>query len=324
MATGATETNGRRIPCHLSFVIFGALIVGVGNYFAILSTIFQIQSPDARPPDYASANNTATREKKAPNIQVFVTMSPAHGEYWERFYENSNGWHTQFPGLRAYTFDRVVKDSLLRDANIHSMELLEGEYSQKHSNLLLAAFEHVWKDNNQSEWYFMTEDDTVLMKDNLMRLVQTLNSRNDLYMGKCVFVPSQNAVERFLFAVGGSGILMSHTLLRKMAPNVAYCREEYATLEYGDARIAACVDYSLGRPWTKQNISSITCPSSEFSFTNGLYDYEVKVQPPHRRIITLHNKDPVWLGRFNEAANTLGSNLTWGELRKYLNETATS
>jgi hypothetical protein len=244
-----------------------------------------------------------------PTVQVFVVMTPAHGDYWERFYENSNGWHTQFPGLRSYTFDHIAKDSLLRRANIFEIERLAGEKSEKHNNLLLAAFEQVWNDNNQSDWYFLAEDDTVIFKDNLLRLVQQLNPNDDIYMGRCV----KSNIRHFgiiPYAIGGGGILMSRTLLQKMLPNVADCRSKYARIVYGDARVGACVNYSLDRPWGAME----ACPPHGFSFANG-----ESAKPLDDLIISLHPiKDPTFLRRLNGVAVRSGTGLTWKKLHGYI------
>ena len=154
----------------------------------------------------------------------------------------------QFPDLRSYTFDHISKESLLQDANIFGIEPIEDEKSERNNNLLQAAFEQVWKDNNQSDWYFLTQDNTVIIKDNLLQLVRTLNSSKDIFTGKCALF-NDRKLGTIPFAVGGSGILMSHTLLRKMAPNVAHCRSKYAQVHYRDAQVGACVNYSLDRPW---------------------------------------------------------------------------
>ena len=260
------------------------------------------------------------RTADPPNVQVFVVMTPAHGAYWERFYESSNGWHTQFPDLRSYTFDHISKDSLLRAANIFGIEPIGSEKSERNNNLLLAAFEQVWKDNNQSDWYFLAEDDTVVIKENLLHLVKTLNSSEDIFMGKCVLLKDKK-LGTIPFAVGGSGILMSHTLLRKMAPNVAHCRSEYAKVYFGDARVGACVNYSLDRRWRDLD----SCPPRGFSFSNGDFSQELIKHPPDDLIISLHPiKDPILLQHLNKAAMTLKSNLTWRELGTYINNTITS
>jgi hypothetical protein len=201
------------------------------------------------------------------------------------------------------------------------MKRMEGEKSEKHSNLLLASFEQVWKDNNQSDWYFFAEDDTVIFKDNLLRLVQQLNPNNDIFMGKCVSVyATRQGFGKILFVVGGGGILMSRTLLRKMLPNVADCRSKYTAVKYGDARVGACVNASLNRPWGYME----SCPSRGFSFSNGELSQELTKQPPDNLIISLHIKDPTLLRRVNKAALDMGMGLTWRELSRYMNTTIMS
>ena len=90
-----------------------------------------------------------------------VVGSPAHGQNWERFYENSNGWHTQFPGIQYFTFDTLTQGSA-----IQSIATSMREKNQRHCNLLLTAFGKAFQVNPNADWYFLVEDDTLLVKPN--------------------------------------------------------------------------------------------------------------------------------------------------------------
>jgi hypothetical protein len=93
--------NGKRIPCPLLLVFLIALIACGDNY----SIMLQMQSEGRAlfSIDYVEANTTQEGEvnhTKSPNIQVVVDMRPTDGANWERFYEYTNGRHTQFHDLQ--------------------------------------------------------------------------------------------------------------------------------------------------------------------------------------------------------------------------------
>lgn len=241
--------------------------------------------------------------------------------YWERFYNNANGWHQQFPAIKAFTFDNVSAGSLVAKL-FTRMKLLPHERPGYRDNAHLAAMGEMFHLNAKSTWYLQVDDDTIVVKQNLDRMIAELEQRGDVneteyFMGKCVY--EETDFGDVHFAVGGSGILMNHKALGQLAPKIEECRREYAdSVTCGDARIGACLSYTL-------NISTEICPPKGYSMTNqginGLLG-----QPPNNLIVTLHEKNVETIKKINEAISNLSQNpmppqgITWQVLYEYLAE----
>jgi len=162
------------------------------------------------------------------------------------------------------------------------------EHSAKHSNLLMAAFQRIYEINNSSDWYFLVEDDTIVVKDNLEELVRSLTPNRFVWLGKCV-----KTVTNLKFMMGGAGILMSHKLLHELHPYLPECRQKF-NYDYGDARIANCINHyvvpSFNRTPTR------LCDPRGFRFSSSLDENGSRMI----RYVTLHEKSPIRIKRLNE------------------------
>jgi hypothetical protein len=265
------------------------------------------------------------QQHSAPRVQVFVVMTPAHGEYWERFYVNSIGWHSRFPDLKAYTFDEVPPASALARI-IERMEMYDFEKSERHSNLLLAAFQNVYQFNNKSDWYLLAEDDTIVVKDNLDRLLDYLDangrSQKETLHGKCVYMSPSNKHKQINFVVGGGGILMSRILLEALSRYVDECRKKYQkNILYGDARIGACLQHTMNRSIGTFDL----CSPRPYIFSSmeplKALGEEVKPSTMNHFVVTMHSKKVEVLRKLNLAIVNLtlhNRSVTFNTLRPYI------
>jgi hypothetical protein len=306
-----TAPFSRIIPLLAICLVISSLLVGYKT------TLFTHEGP-------CSVLDDPQKILRPPNVQVVVVTAPAHGQYWERFYQNSIGWHTQFPDLRAFTFDEVSQSSQIQNV-VRQMGTLPSEKSAKHSNLILAALQEIYTMNSDSDWFFLVEDDTVVVKENLDRLVSTLSSQRKhetpVYYGKCVLYNSTD-YGMIDFVVGGAGMLMSRSLLQELAPQIDLCRRQYDSIYYGDARVGACILFTLKR---KELRHFDICEPDGFAFTNGSPWREVWHHEGSQLIVTLHEKDPARLRELNEAVLGLSrqrTTVTWDSLKPYLANTS--
>jgi hypothetical protein len=240
-----------------------------------------------------------------PTVQVFVTTAPSLGKNWELFYLNSNGWHTQFPDLQVFTFDKVVSGSPIRGF-IEELPKFKGEKSERHSNLLLAAIGASYRRNPNSSWYLLAEDDTIVARTSLEEMVSKLDPNMPQVIGKCV------GIKNVPFVVGGAGMLLSHALVADLAPHIDACRSDpKISRRYGDLRVSECIienNLTWNGEWT--------CPPRGYRF--GGYSGN-----RDDRCVTLHRKEPALIRDVNEAVAAISANSSavtwWGSLFDHLN-----
>jgi hypothetical protein len=221
-----------------------------------------------------------------------------------------------FPNLKVFTFDKVPEESSL-SAVMKQIPKLWRDCTGKNGNLLLAGFQAMYEQNPHSHWYVLSEDDTIVVKENLELLLSKYNASKDVLIGKCVSINTKR-FGTLPFVVGGAGIVMSGSLLRKLGPHITKCRRELQRIPYGDARITACMIHALHMNFTR---ATEFCTPFRYTFTNGSPWFEVTVQNKDSRFVMLHEKDPIKLKILNDAILNLtkwNETITWGALKPYL------
>jgi hypothetical protein len=260
-----------------------------------LSELKAVDNPDLRPriPD-------AVHE--VPTVQVFITTAPSLGKNWEQFYLNSNGWHTQFPDLQVFTFDKVVNGSSI-GGFIEELTKFDGEKSERHSNLLLAAIGASYRRNPNSKWYLLAEDDTIVARTSLEEMVSKLDPNVPQMIGKGV---QRGGVP---FVVGGAGMLLSHALVADLAPHIDACRSDRKISRgFGDLRVSRCI--------IKHNLTWSITRHQGYRFADSY------IAKRNDRFVTLHNKEPALIRQVNEAVAAFSANnstVTWGSLFDHFN-----
>ena len=294
----------------------------------------------------ALQQDTASTTSDLHRVEVGVISSPSHGANWARFFANSNGWHARFRShLRAYTFDVVDPASPIASVfdTVPMLGELAGERSARDSNLHLAALGSMHARNPRADWYLEVEDDTLVVASNLRRLLARLDPSRPLMLGKCVHYEHRNATDDVHFAVGGAGVLISGTLLRRLAPRIPECRRRFGAggdnWLYSDARVGACAARALGADmpheewlcaqvgqWDKSGtVPTYRSYSPAFIFSNRNLLLEAKEQDPRNFVVTLHVKDPGRIRRITawvRAQEAAGAAITWGALAPVLRRMA--
>lgn len=127
---------------------------------------------------------------------------------------------------------------------------------------------HAWKSSPDQDWYFMIDDDTFVLADNLGKFLATLDPNKPYYLGSAV------AGLNHIFAHGGSGIVLSKGLMKKAFdhPKIEEWLDEYAHRALqeccGDFLLAAFlkekvdIDLNLaasGRKFQGEPIAKVAC-----------------------------------------------------------------
>uniref|UniRef100_A0A060T9M0 N-acetylgalactosaminide beta-1,3-galactosyltransferase n=1 Tax=Blastobotrys adeninivorans TaxID=409370 RepID=A0A060T9M0_BLAAD len=218
--------------------------------------------------------------------KVMIMIKTGENTMWDRLPIHFLTTLTRFPNFAIYSdsagsiggyevidiLDHAPDDVLMSDnfemyrqmlasRKDHSMpwqsdaDLGRGWTLDKYKNILMLY--HTYKSAPELDWYVMIDDDTALLADNLMAFLAIMNPAMPLYTGSAV------AGLEHIFAHGGSGIVLSNEILRKV-----FDRDDADELVANYTRRAhdeCCGDYMIA------------------VFLREVIDYEMDFRAPHAR-----------------------------------------
>ncbi|KAL2902607.1 Glycoprotein-N-acetylgalactosamine 3-beta-galactosyltransferase 1 [Bienertia sinuspersici] len=100
-------------------------------------------------------------------------------------------------------------------------------------------------------WFVLGDDDTVFVKDNLVRVLNKYDHRQYYYIGSNSESHLQNIYFSYAMAYGGGGFAISYPLAVALQKIQDRCIQRYPVLYGSDDRIQACMA-ELGVPLTKE------------------------------------------------------------------------
>lgn len=248
--------------------------------------------------EFAHLFQTKYNKPTMANILVGMLTATEQDVYFERW--RAQTWPKLFANVHTYTFEKA------RGA-IQNIPLLWPDEPHKYrSNLHLAAFQQMYEDDPNSEWYFQVDDDTIVSRPNLQDFLSMRDGYNEMiYAGSCEQTVFSEPEETVYFRRGGAGILISQALMKRLYPHIPSCRREFAHSQFGDMRVGLCIHYKLDK--------DVSCGTGL-----GKHSAEwVYGQQRHRqsgvRMITAEAKaETARFSKFFELRN-----VTYGEYTKY-------
>ena len=119
----------------------------------------------------------------------------------------------------------------------------EGWKSDAHKNL--PGFQKLYKAFPKAKWYIMIDDDTYLLKSNLLSEFSKYNHEDKYYFGHRNVFKGCDGVKKFgdgpLFAHGGAGIILSSGAMKALNSNLDNCINKYKTCYFGDVKVGLCL-----------------------------------------------------------------------------------
>lgn len=118
-----------------------------------------------------------------------------------------------------------------------------GWKSDAHKNL--PGFRELYNRYPKADWYIMLDDDTYLLKSNLVQLLESYDPSLPHYIGSATVFVGCDGVREFNqgpnFAHGGSGIVISRGAMKIMLARLDECIIKYKPCWAGDIRTALCL-----------------------------------------------------------------------------------
>ena len=194
----------------------------------------------------------------------------------------------------------------------HQKREINDESSKQDSNAIgwktdthknLPAYKLLFESFPDSNWFLMIDDDTYILMDNLLEMLQKYNHLDDHYFGLANLYAGCGGLTKFsndhLFAHGGSGIVISRGAMLKMYPTIDECIIESENCWAGDIRIALCLR-KLGIKIQGLRNFNIDPPNDQYQFTE-----------PCNRPVTFHHLLGKQVQKLYDLERNIG--LKWGK-----------
>lgn len=196
-----------------------------------------------------------------------------------RVKHQSKTWMRFFDQIYVYTdmYDEYNCSLLYNRSNIkcvilgndYGRHLIHTEYKDKWyfaQPRFLPSMEHLWRNNQDADWYILGDDDTYLFREPIYKKIQRYSPDGLHVIGRyyCTwdslskyFNNSRSEFKDcFPFPQCGSGIIISNGLMKKLASHLISCSLRYNDPYFaGSMRFAVCIKDVIGiERWTIDDV----------------------------------------------------------------------
>ena len=130
---------------------------------------------------------------------------------------------------------------------------VDDAYPPQKKSLMMLKYMHDFHIDDY-EWFMRADDDVYVRNDKLVRLLQSLNSSDDIHLGHAGTGAKEEIGMLSLnpggnYCMGGPGIVLSRSVLKKVAPHLEHCLETAQT-SHEDVELGRCIQRYTGVPCT--------------------------------------------------------------------------
>ena len=212
-------------------------------------------------------------------------------------------WASELPGAVEYfvgnakSFENKSKQLPIRVLR----EVNDNEYPPQKK--VMAMLKYMYKNYiDEYQWFMRADDDVYVRTDELKRYLQNLDGFGDTVIGqggigKRPKVHKLGLVKHECYCLGGPGVIMSGSVLRKIGPNLDRCLNEMVS-NHEDVELGRCIRKYAG-------ISCLWAEEAKELFQQ-VYDHQEKAyhgnldSPKINKALTLHPvKDPAYMFRLH-------------------------
>ncbi|XP_054797611.1 uncharacterized protein LOC129302748 [Prosopis cineraria] len=254
--------------CVIFFGIFFVLILFVTflqlhplhDQFPYLLARFQEKCPPSSltSPSLASTSSSShvhskshSNSNNAINVSDIVFCIAASVKTWKKKKPYIESWW-QPNVTRGYVFFEEVpgKDSLPWPAtsppykvheDVTKLELFKKFPSPIQVRILRSILKTFKQRDQNVKWFVMTDDDTVMVIENLVRVLSKYDHTKQMYVGMHSEAIKSNSLFAFEMAYGGGGFALSYPLMEALVENLEGCIERYTHLVSSDYIVSACI-----------------------------------------------------------------------------------
>jgi len=155
---------------------------------------------------------------------IFVGVMTAETFLETRAQAVLDTWGRHVAGKLTFFSSQAQKTSKLE---LVSLPDVDDSYPPLKKSLMMVKYMHDHHIDNY-EWFMRADDDVYVRNDRLERLLRSLNSSDDIYLGQAgTGAKKEKGMLNLLpgdnYCMGGPGAVFSRSVLKKVAPHLEHC-----------------------------------------------------------------------------------------------------
>ena len=192
---------------------------------------------------------TLANEVQFKNRQfIFVGVMTAETFLQTRAQAVFDTWGRNVAGKLTFFSSQTHQKSKLP---VISLPEVDDSYPPLKKSLMMVKYMHDYYIDDY-EWFMRADDDVYIRNDKLVRLLNSFNSSDDIYLGQAGtgakkergmlnLLPGEN------YCMGGPGVVFSRSVLKKVAPHIEHCLLQAPKSHmHEDIELGRCVKRYVG------------------------------------------------------------------------------
>ena len=183
---------------------------------------------------------------------VLVSVMTHFGTIKTRAVAIHKTWAQDIPGKVIF----FVGSGDTTEVDIPVVELPVGDDVYPPQEKAMLMLKYVYEHYGDSfRWFIRADDDVYINSDNLVSLLTSISGNGDVLLGHPGIGTSEEKgklglEEESNFCIGGTGIVMSRSVLKKVYPHLSHCIKHTATA-HEDSEVGRCIKKFVGVqcPW---------------------------------------------------------------------------
>lgn len=229
------------------FTLFGGLIFGFTVALFLRQQMLPIPSRRCHINFQADVRPREISKELGVRKLVFIGVMTAEKFLNTRAKAVYETWGKKVPGKLEFFSSVGSKDN--PDLPVVSLPGVDDSYPPQRKSLMMLKYMH---DHyiDQFEWFMRSDDDVYIRTNKLAEFLHSLNSSQDLYVGQAG--TGAKAEKGLLglgygdnFCMGGPGMVMTRSVLKKVVPHVEHCLQNLYT-SHEDVEVGRCIKKFVG------------------------------------------------------------------------------
>ncbi|KAI9078271.1 hypothetical protein K1719_039773 [Acacia pycnantha] len=174
------------------------------------------------------------------SVKTWKNKKPYMEAWWRPNVTRGYVFFEETPANKSHPWPSTLPPYKVHE-NVTKLKIYKKFPSPIQVRILRSIVKTMEERDENVKWYVMTDDDTVMVIENLVRVLSKYDYTKEMYVGMNSETVLSNSYFSFEMAFGGGGFALSYPLMEALVDNLEGCMGRYSHLISSDHIVSACV-----------------------------------------------------------------------------------